>query len=95
MELDITISDLISWLIIGILAGSLAGMIVKRNKTGLGNILNLLVGLVGAIIGGAVVRLLKLDFGLGKIVLRWEDMVAAVIGSLLLIILVSILRKKV
>jgi uncharacterized membrane protein YeaQ/YmgE (transglycosylase-associated protein family) len=95
MNINITISDLISWLIIGILAGSLAGMIVKRNKNGLGNLLNLLVGLVGAIIGGAVVRLLKLDFGLGKIVLRWEDMVAAIIGSLLLIILVSVLRKKV
>jgi uncharacterized membrane protein YeaQ/YmgE (transglycosylase-associated protein family) len=95
MNINITISDLISWLIIGILAGSLAGMIVKRNKNGLGNLLNLLVGLVGAIIGGGVVRLLKLDFGLGKVVLRWEDMVAAIIGSLLLIILVSVLRKKV
>ncbi len=95
MDINITISDLLSWLVIGILAGSLAGMIVTRNKTGLGHFLNLLVGLVGAIIGGAIVRLLKLDFGLGKIVLRWEDMVAAVIGSLLLIILVSVLRKKV
>jgi uncharacterized membrane protein YeaQ/YmgE (transglycosylase-associated protein family) len=95
MDINITISDILSWLIIGISAGSLAGMIVKRRKSGMGNMVNLAVGLVGAIIGGAVVRLLKIDFGLGQIVLRWEDMAAAVIGSLLFIILVSVLRKKV
>jgi len=93
--MNVTISDILSWLIIGILAGSLAGMIVKRRKSGMGNMVNLAVGLVGAIIGGTVVRLLKIDFGLGQIVLRWEDMAAAVIGSLLFIILVSVLRKKV
>lgn len=92
--MNLTISDIISWLVIGMLAGSLAGMIVRRNKAGLGVITNLAVGLVGALFGGIVVRLLKLDFGIGKIELRWEDMVAAFVGSLILIAVVAIYGRK-
>ena len=92
--MQVNIGDIVSWLIIGILAGSLAGIVVTRNRTGLGYALNLLVGLVGALFGGIIVRLLKLDFNIGKIVLRPEDLVAAFIGSLIFIIIVSIVRKK-
>jgi uncharacterized membrane protein YeaQ/YmgE (transglycosylase-associated protein family) len=92
--MNLTISDVLSWLIIGAFAGSLAGMIVKRKKSGLGHLANLTVGLVGAMIGGAAVRLLKIDFGIGKIVLRWEDMAFALIGSLIFIVIYSVLRKR-
>jgi uncharacterized membrane protein YeaQ/YmgE (transglycosylase-associated protein family) len=93
--MDITLSDILSLLIVGILAGSLAGMLVKRNRGGLGYMLNLLVGVVGAIMGGAIVRLFKIDFKWGQIVLRWEDMLAAFIGSLVFIALIAIMRRKV
>jgi uncharacterized membrane protein YeaQ/YmgE (transglycosylase-associated protein family) len=92
--MNVTISDVLSWLVIGAFAGSIAGMIVKRQKKGMGRIVNLAVGLIGAILGGGVVRLLQIDFGLGKIVLRWEDMVAALIGSLVLIACIAIARKR-
>jgi uncharacterized membrane protein YeaQ/YmgE (transglycosylase-associated protein family) len=92
--MNITISDVISWLIVGGFAGSLAGLIVKRKKDGFGRMMNLAFGLAGAILGGAVVRLLKIDFGIGKLVLRWEDMVAALIGALILIVGLSIVRRK-
>ena len=93
--MNVQISDIISWLVIGMLAGSLAGMLVRRSKTGFGSVTNLAVGLVGALFGGIVVRLLKLDFGVGRIVLRWEDLVAAFIGSLLFIVILAISGRKV
>jgi uncharacterized membrane protein YeaQ/YmgE (transglycosylase-associated protein family) len=93
--MNVQISDIISWLVIGMLAGSLAGMLVRRSKTGFGSVTNLAVGLVGALFGGIVVRLLKLDFGVGRIVLRWEDLVAAFIGSLLFSVILAISGRKV
>ena len=93
--MNVQISDIISWLVIGMLAGSLAGMLVRRSKTGFGSVTNLAVGLVGALFGGIVVRLLKLDFGVGRIVLRWEDLVAAFVGSLLFIVILAISGRKI
>ena len=43
-----------------------AGMVVKRQKTGFGRFGNLGVGLVGALIGGALVKLFSIDLGLGN-----------------------------
>jgi uncharacterized membrane protein YeaQ/YmgE (transglycosylase-associated protein family) len=95
MKLDITISDVISLLIIGMLAGTFAGMLIKRNRTGLGYMMNLVIGVVGAVIGGAIVRLFKIDFNWGEVVLRWEDLAAAFVGSLLFVALVAFMRRKV
>jgi uncharacterized membrane protein YeaQ/YmgE (transglycosylase-associated protein family) len=92
--MNLTISDVLSWLIVGAFAGSMAGMIVKRRKKGWGHLLNLAVGLIGAVLGGGVVRFLKIDFGIGKIVLRWEDMAAALIGSLVLIGCIALVRRR-
>lgn len=92
--MNLTISDVLSWMIIGGFAGSLVGMMVKRRKKGWGHLVNLGVGLVGAIIGGGAIRVFKVDFGIGEIVLRWEDMVAALIGSFVLIGCIAIARRK-
>jgi uncharacterized membrane protein YeaQ/YmgE (transglycosylase-associated protein family) len=50
--MNITLAKVIVWLIVGGLAGSLAGMLVKRTKEGFGRWTNFGIGLVGAIIGG-------------------------------------------
>ena len=50
--MNITIDQLIVWLLVGALAGSIVGMLVKRTKKGFGHIINLGIGLVGALIGG-------------------------------------------
>ena len=92
--MEVNIGDIVSWLIIGILAGSLAGIVVTRSRTGLGHLTNLLVGLVGAVFGGIIVRVFKLDFDIGKVVLRPEDLVAAFIGALICIVIAGIIKKR-
>ena len=70
--------EVITWLIVGTLAGSLAGMIVKGRRAGFGRLLNLGIGLAGALIGGFLFKVLHIDLGLvGAITVSSEEVVAA------------------
>ena len=81
------LGQIIVWLIIGCLAGTLAGRLVTFTKEGLGRWTNLAVGLSGALIGGGVFKVFHIDLGLGEIKLTFEDLIAAFLGSLLFITL--------
>ncbi len=75
----------IVWIIIGLLGGSLAGLIIKRERKGFGVLRNLGLGLVGALVGGLLFRLLGLFPELDKVTVSLRDVVAAVVGSLLVL----------
>lgn len=66
---------------------------------GLGRWTKLLVGIVGALLGGELFKLLRIDFGLGDLKVTFEDLIAAFVGSLLVIfvwrIIVKMRAKKV
>ena len=79
-----TVAKLISWLIVGALAGPLAGMVITRTKEGLGRWKNIGLGMAGAVIGGFLFSLLKVDFGLSQIRVSAAELLAAFIGCLLL-----------
>jgi len=79
----------IVWVIlIGIAAGFLAGVIMKGG--GFGWVINLLLGLAGALIGGWLLGVLGVNLGEGII----GSLIAAVIGAVLLIFIVGLLKKK-
>jgi uncharacterized membrane protein YeaQ/YmgE (transglycosylase-associated protein family) len=48
---------ILSWLIVGAIAGWLAGLLVKGDE-GMGVIMHIILGIVGAIIGGFIAGLL-------------------------------------
>ena len=79
------IGQIIVWIIVGGFAGTLAGRTVTLKKEGLGRWTNLLVGMVGAVIGGEFFSLFKINFGLGELKITFEDLIAAFLGSLLVI----------
>ncbi len=89
-----TIEQLVVWLIIGALAGSLAGWIVTGTRRGYGPATNILIGLIGAVIGGYVFDKLNVDLGLGSITISFEEVVAAFVGSLILLVLLSFVRRR-
>jgi uncharacterized membrane protein YeaQ/YmgE (transglycosylase-associated protein family) len=92
--MKINADEVITWLIVGALAGSLAGMIVKGHRAGFGRILNLAVGLIGALIGGLLFKLLHIDLGiLGAITVTSEEVVVSFIGSLIFLAAVWFIRK--
>ena len=51
-----SLDQLIVWLIVGLIGGTLAGFATKWDRKGYGILRNLLVGLVGAIVGGFLIR---------------------------------------
>ena len=81
------LGPIIVWLIVGGLAGTLAGRLVTFKKEGLGRWTNLGVGLVGALIGGGLFKVFHIDLGLGEIKITFEDLIAAFVGSLLFVVL--------
>ena len=87
------IGQMIVWIIVGGFAGTLAGRIVTFKKEGLGRWTNFLVGIVGAFLGGEVFKLLRIDFGLGDLKVTFEDLIAAFLGSLVVILAWRIIAK--
>jgi uncharacterized membrane protein YeaQ/YmgE (transglycosylase-associated protein family) len=90
----ISVDEVIAWLIVGALAGSLAGMLVKRRKEGFGRVLNLAIGLVGALIGGFLFKVLHIQLGLlGAVTITSEQVVAGVCGSLVFLAIIWGIQK--
>ena len=79
--------SIITWLIIGGIAGWIAGLIVEGY--GFGLLGNIVVGIIGAAIAGLVTPLLGLsiDTKLGNII-------AATLGAVVLLLLVGGLRRR-
>ena len=84
--MSIPIGKIIVWLIIGALAGTLAGRLMTFSKRGFGLWANVGIGMVGAVVGGLIFRLLHIDLGLGEIKITFEDLISAFVGSVLCII---------
>jgi uncharacterized membrane protein YeaQ/YmgE (transglycosylase-associated protein family) len=58
---------------------------IKRERRGFGALRNLGLGLVGALVGGLLFRVLGLFPELDKVTVSLRDVVAAVVGSLLVL----------
>jgi uncharacterized membrane protein YeaQ/YmgE (transglycosylase-associated protein family) len=92
--MKINADEVITWLIVGALAGSLAGMLVKRQRTGFGRVLNLAIGLVGALIGGFLSKLFRIDLGIiGAITVTSEEVVVSFVGSLIFLAAIWFVRE--
>lgn len=89
-----SISNIIVWLIVGLLAGSVAGPLLTGKREGFGRVNNLVIGLLGAILGGGIFQLFGIDLGLGALAVSAEDLVSALLGSVILILVVRFVRKQ-
>lgn len=81
-----SLAQAIVWVAVGLMGGSLAGLLVKRHRHGFGILHNLALGLAGALVGGLIFRWTGLLSGLDRISFSLRDVVAAFIGSLLVLI---------
>lgn len=90
--MDFTAAQIISWVIVGMIAGPLAGLVLKRRRRGYGWLGNLGLGLAGALIGGLLFSFVGWEFGLGAIAISLADVVQAFLGALLLVGIVVLVR---
>ena len=82
----ISLQELLTLLIVGLVAGWLGGVIMKGRGFGVAG--NLVVGVIGALLGGLVFRLL----GLGAYSLIGR-IISALVGSLLFLWLLRFIKK--
>ncbi|MBI1907997.1 GlsB/YeaQ/YmgE family stress response membrane protein [Candidatus Uhrbacteria bacterium] len=81
------LSQIFGYLLIGLLAGWLASLIVRGRGLGLGG--DIVVGIVGALIGGLVFDALNITtFG------TFGSLVTAVVGAILLLLIVNALQGE-
>ena len=92
--MSISISKIIVWLIVGALAGTVAGRLMTFTKRGFGIWVNMGVGMLGGLVGGLIFWLLHIDLGLGEIKITFEDLISAFVGSVLLILAWRLMRKN-
>ena len=80
--MSVSWTAVVTWLIVGSLAGALTGLLLRGTRYGYGKWANLAIGLVGALIGGAVVNVFGIQMGLASISVSVQDLLAAFLGSL-------------
>ena len=78
--------SIVAWLVVGAIAGYLAGFLVKGDE-GLGIIGHIVLGIVGALVGGFLASiLLNKDLTSG---INVETIVVATIGAVITVLVVS------
>lgn len=78
---------IIAWVVIGAVAGWLAGVLVKGG--GFGLIVDIVVGIVGAFIGGWLSGVLGISLGGGLI----GSLITAVIGAVILLFIIRLIKR--
>jgi uncharacterized membrane protein YeaQ/YmgE (transglycosylase-associated protein family) len=78
---------IIAWLIVGAIAGWLAGLIVRG--FGFGLLGNIVVGIVGAIVAGWLLPQLGVRLGAGMV----GEIINAMIGAVVLLVIIGLIRR--
>jgi uncharacterized membrane protein YeaQ/YmgE (transglycosylase-associated protein family) len=89
-----SIDQLIVWIIVGLIGGELAGRVITWNREGFGRFRNLGLGLAGALIGGLLFRIFGLLPALDKITISLRDIVAAIVGSLMVLVALWLWKRS-
>jgi uncharacterized membrane protein YeaQ/YmgE (transglycosylase-associated protein family) len=88
------IVDIIAWIILGAIAGWLAGLLVTGDE-GLGVIGHIVLGIVGALVGGFLAN--ALGFGSGREggdIVNLQSIIVAIIGAVLVVWVVGLFSRR-
>jgi uncharacterized membrane protein YeaQ/YmgE (transglycosylase-associated protein family) len=77
----------VAWIVVGLIAGWLAGQVMKGG--GYGVVVDIILGILGGVLGGWVFGLLGIRAGGGMI----GSIIVAFIGAVILVGLTRLLRK--
>jgi len=83
----VTVESILVFLVVGAVAGWLAGQIVKGH--GFGLVGNIVVGIVGAFIAGWLLPTIGLSIGGGII----AAIINALIGAVILLVLIGLIKR--
>ena len=81
------VETILIWLVIGAVAGFLAGLVVKGG--GFGLLGDIVVGIIGAFVGGWLLPRLGIHLGVGMI----SVIASATIGAVVLLLVLRLIRR--
>jgi uncharacterized membrane protein YeaQ/YmgE (transglycosylase-associated protein family) len=87
LETDMAAHSFIAWLVIGAVAGWLAGLLIKGG--GFGLLGDIVIGVIGAFIGGWLAGVLHIHLGSGWI----SSIITAAVGAALLLLVLRLVRR--
>jgi uncharacterized membrane protein YeaQ/YmgE (transglycosylase-associated protein family) len=85
--------ELAIWVVVGLIGGGLAGAATTWERRGYGLLRNLALGLAGALLGGFLFRALDVWPALSRYSISLREIVAAFIGSLIVLLLLYVVRR--
>jgi len=86
------IVDIIAWIVLGAIAGYLAGFLVRGDES-LGVIGHIVLGIVGALIGGFAANLIGFGSGReGGDVINLQSIIVALVGAVIVVVVVGLVR---
>jgi len=88
IKLEVVQMDLLTWLIVGLVAGVLASMVM--GGTGYGLIGDIVIGIAGAFVGGWVLRKLGTGVPVGGLA---GVIIVAFIGAIVLLLILRVIRS--
>jgi len=80
-----TRDEIVAWIIMGTLVGAVGGLFTVLRTTAMQRLGMVALGLLGAFLAGVATHVLKLDFGMGPVLIRYEDLILSLAGGLFLI----------
>lgn len=89
-----TPDELVAFIIMGVLVGAVAGLFTSIKPSGWGTGGRLLLGLAGAFLGGIIVHLHHFDFGLGPVLITYEELLFSFVGAIILLFLGKFVYSK-
>lgn len=78
------------WIVFGALAGWIASIIMNKNKQ-MGAIANIVVGIVGAFIGGFIMDFIGVEVETG---FNLPSLLVAILGAVVLLFIVGLIRRR-
>jgi uncharacterized membrane protein YeaQ/YmgE (transglycosylase-associated protein family) len=81
------IDSIVVWLIVGAIAGWLAGLVVKGG--GFGLLGNIVVGIIGAVVAGWLLPYLGVNLGGGII----AAIIDSAIGAVIVLVIISLVKR--
>jgi uncharacterized membrane protein YeaQ/YmgE (transglycosylase-associated protein family) len=79
--------NFIAWIVVGLIAGWLAGQVMKGG--GYGTVVDIILGILGGVVGGWVFGLLGIASGGGMI----GSIIVAFVGAVILVGITRLLKK--
>jgi uncharacterized membrane protein YeaQ/YmgE (transglycosylase-associated protein family) len=81
------VESVIAWLVVGAIAGWLAGLVVKGG--GFGLLGNIVIGIVGAVVAGWLLPQLGINLGTGIV----RAIINAAIGGVIVLVIIALIRR--